>query len=288
MNSWQIAANLRWQASQFKYPVFILLDYSKMDAHLRELLRECVEWSTYLKAFASDAFLRFLLGFQRRNKVRSMNDLFWYIVATMMSGEYNTSLGDTLINDAITAYMLRMIKHGKLLNGDDGVIIVERADLDRVDYSWFTRFGMNAKVEVVDDFTKIKFCQCQPIRVNGVWRMVRDPNRVLSKSSYTIKTLSGNAWTKLVGAIGLGELSCNTGVPILQSFAHLLYRSAGCKTSAGLLNDYMYMRHDKITTKREPVTNQSRLDFNDAFGISPDEQRGLESMFDSIILPILL
>lgn len=288
MTTWQVAANLRWKYNQFVDPVIIGIDFSTMDATLRWILRETIEWSNYRRAFPRDAWVAYLTRLQGRNKARTVNKLIYFIIGTMMSGEYTTSCGDSEITDAVIAYITRSIKAFWLLNGDDSQTFCERSDLAKVEVDAIAKFGLKAKVDIVYEFEHISYCQSSPVDMGGVWRMVRSPERVMSRSAYTCKRLQGVGWLKLLGAIGLGELSCNTGVPVLQAYSQMLVRAAHGKLSASLLSDYMYMRHDKITDKVQPIKWCTRISFANAFGIPPTEQLSLERTFDTTDLPLLV
>lgn len=285
MTSWQIGANIAYKARQFSNPCYIMLDYSRMDSTLRKSLRESVEWSLY-RRFIHDPWFWELLKAQERNKVTTRWGNYWTIIGTMLSGEYNTSIGDTIINWSILKYLFQQVHHELIINGDDAVIIIEQADLGKVDLD-FGQFGMIAKVDYAYDIGDVSFCQCTPMRINGAWRMVRNWNRVMSRSAYTTKQYEGKAWLKLLGSIGVGEMSCNNGVPVLQSYACMLWRSSGNIVDERMLSDYMYMRRDKITTRLQPITMQARLDFEYSFGVAIATQLSLESLFDNTVLPCL-
>jgi hypothetical protein len=283
MTSWEIANNLYRKSLKFRKPKFTMLDYSRMDATLRRLLREVAEWSVYRRCIR-DPFFWWLLEQQIKNNVSTRNGNFWTIIGTMMSGEYNTSLGDSEINRNMLKKLMEFIMHEMLVCGDDGVVITE----DSVDTNFdFAQYGMIAKISTTTEFTQVDFCQCRPIRVCGQWRMVRNPYRVMSRSAYTTKTLVGKGWVKLLGSIGICELSCNTGVPILQSYANMLYRSANRITDQLMISEYMAQRRDKITDKLLPVTDEARIDFWMAYDISPSQQREMEQLFDDVELPCL-
>jgi len=286
MTSWQVANNLYRKSQQFAHPIYIMCDYSKMDAHLRLKMREMLEWSFY-RRFNPDVEFRRLLRVQEHNIVESIAGTKWKIDGTMMSGEYNTSLGDSLINDELMSYWLRDVKHAKLINGDDGVMIVEAEDISKLDMDFFLKVGMKLKVELESEFSRVSFCQCSPCFIFGSWRMVRNPYRVMSRAAYTTKNLNGRGWLKLLGSIGMGELACNGGFPVLQAYSQMLIRSANGQFSQALFDDYMDMRVDKTSKHALPVTAAARRSFQESFGISIGQQLDLEQCFDRTILPVL-
>jgi len=284
MTSWEIANNLWRKSQKFRNPKYTMLDYSRMDAHLRALLREVAEWDVY-KRCIRDPWFWFLLEKQLYNRVTTRHGNKWKIIATMMSGEYNTALGDSEINRNILKKLLHFIKHEMLACGDDGVLVTENdAPTESLD---FAQFGMIAKVSTTTEFSQVDFCQCRPIRVCGQWRMVRNPYRVMSRSCYTTKKFVGKGWLKLLSSIGIGELSCNTGVPVLQSYSNMLYRSGGKIPDKAMVTEYMAQRREKITDRLLPITTEARVDFYMSFGMSPALQVQLEELFDKTTLPCL-
>lgn len=284
MTSWEIANNLWRKASRLRQPKFTLLDYSRMDAHLRYLLRKVAEWDVY-KRMIKDPFFWWLLDQQIQNSVSTRNRNFWKVVATMLSGEYNTSLGDSEINRNILKFLLQAISHYLLICGDDGVVMTELdAPTENLD---FAQFGMVAKVVITTDFSQVEYCQCKPVRICGSWRMVRNPYRIMSRTCYSTKRYVGVGWLKLLSSIGICELSCNNGVPVLQAYADMLYRSGGQQPDMKMVAEIMEHRRDKITAKKLPVTQQARVDFWMSFGIPPARQEELEQLFDETILPCL-
>jgi len=286
MTSWEVGANAWWKFNSIADCLIIEIDYSRMDAYLRWELREHTEVPLYERFNNSRKFRELMLA-MKKNVVKSKGGLKWEILGTMMSGEYVTSLTDSVINEII----LRAIfgEHAKyLICGDDAVVFIPRALYDPSMLDKFAGYGMKAKTNVHSDFSRLSFCQCSPVRVQGRWRMIRNPHRVMSRTAYTCKSYQGKAWLKLMAAIGVGELSCNDGVPILQSYAHMVWRSAGYGRNAKFEADYLDRRLDRVTTRLETVTNQSRLDFAMSFDIPIAEQLMLEELFDNTMLPCLL
>jgi hypothetical protein len=287
LDSWQVAESLRHMSRRFPNPVWVLADHEKYDASLNDCLRS--HFRQYAQAhYPKSSDVRRLLRLQRRNKCRTKGGIQFEVQGTMLSGEYITSLEDSFDNGALIKEWLHSIDHEMRVNGDDSVVCLDASDLQRLDMDFWRKAGFVTKIEIVYDFSMVEFCQCKPVRVGGRWRMVRKPGRVLARTAYTCKTFPNNSgYLKLLGSIGLGELHCNTGVPILQSWAQLLIRSSQGQFSEALYAEYMVRRHERTDVSR-PITVQARVDFDVAFGISSTQQIALERWFDSVeSLPVL-
>jgi hypothetical protein len=287
LDSWQVAESLNFMSRRFPNPVWVLADHSKYDASLNDVLRS--HFRQYAQAhYPKDSDVRRLLRLQKRNKCRTKGGINFEVQGTMLSGEYITSLEDSFDNGALIKEWCRDIDHEMRVNGDDSVICMDASDLPRLNMGFWQCAGFTTKVEVVSEFSEVEFCQCKPVRINGMWRMVRKPARVLARTSYTCKNFpTKTGYLKLLGSIGLGELHCNTGVPVLQAWAQLLIRSSLGYESQALYAEYMSRRHEKASVARL-VTQQARVDFDVAFGIPISQQLALEAWFDDTnTLPVL-
>jgi len=284
MNSWQVGRNIA-ATDKFSDTAWVLFDHSKFDAHVNDDVYDYLRRFIYM-CYPNDPHIKRLMRMQSHNKCVTRNGIRYKSTGTLMSGEYNTSLGGCFINAMITGWVLRNVVSYQRYNGDDGVVAISRAELALIDYADFARMGFKTKMDVVYDINMIDFCQCKPIRVSGCWRMVRNPLRVMSRTAYTTKTLTGNGWLKLATAIGKGEHACNTGVPVLQSFSNMIIRSGRGHYSQSLFEEYMFMRSDGDSDDAV-VTAEARIDFAVAFGMSPTEQISLEACFDRMDLLVL-
>jgi len=270
--------------------VWLELDHSRYDAHLQEGIRKHAR-EYFCQYYKNDTKLRHLLLQQRDNKFRSATGIRYKMRGTMCSGDYNTSLEDNAINLAILLYLMRKVPDAEfLVDGDDSVISLSARDLINVDYNDLTKACLTTKRFIKNQLTEVDFCQCRPLMIGGHPRLVRNPFRVISRAPYTIKRYQSEmVYRRLLKAVALCELSCNVGVPVLQSFAECLSSSAGdVEPLAGELDEMLHYRRVKLHSRPQPITDEARADFSVAFGISIEEQRSLEGLFDSLVLPIVL
>jgi len=286
LTSFEIARALRKSWDSFEDPVAILWDYSRMDSHKSNFERAMHGDMFYKRHMDREAVEIFRRNLDYKVHCYSKDGYSYKQNLRMLSGVRETSLEDCITNISLGNYWFwrHRVKNRLHVNGDDGVAIIARTDLNGMmaDIDYWRKVGFKMKFEVAYDFRHIDFCQCRPVKLARGWRMVRNPCRVMSRSSYTTKTLSGTGWRKLIGAIGMGELACNTGVPVLQSYAQLLIRTSRGLESQAFFDEYMMRRKETMTFKPEEVTYRARLDFHEAFGISVTEQIEIESCFEEI------
>lgn len=289
MSSFKLGALFRRAYELFDSPFIVMMDHSKFDASLSAELIEQVELGLY-SLFSSEPVFRDAMKQQLRNKCATRNGVKYTCLGRKMSGEYNTSCGDSVVNLAIIMHSMRDrgIRYHPLVNGDDSAVICERDP--ELDAATFVPYGMKTVVETTTTFEHVDFCQSRPIQVRpDVWRLVRNPMRVMTRGVVSVKRYNGVGWAKLVNSMGLCELACNDGVPVLQEFALYLMRAGAKHTRAYLSSEISYRA--KLEELREPthVTDLARDSFANAFGISPTEQLSIEDSLrrhTSAVLPM--
>jgi len=279
MNSYEIADNLYHMGDKFANPVYIPLDHSKYDAHLIGMRKFFRIWM--IQCYRHDQHFRDMINRQAKNRCMTANQVMYEMEETLCSGEILTSFEGSSDNYALALEFTRYVVAEIRVNGDDMVICLDRSQLHLLDFDFYERACMATKILVVDDIHDVEFCQCRVVIVNDRPRMVRNPTRVIARCCYTLKTYPNReGYLKLLGAVGEGELHCNSGVPILQEWAQLLKRTADGQFSIRLYDEYMMRRCEPKDVWR-PVTNEARMTFWMAFGISPTRQRELESFFQA-------
>lgn len=206
--------------SKFEDPIVISTDHSKFDSfvnvhHLRAIHR------FYLKIFPSKT-LQSLLSRQIENRGFSIQGLKYKVRGTRMSGDYDTSLGNCVLNYVVLKAWLAYcgIKGKVYIDGDDAVVVIERTDLSKVKKEIFKKLGFETKVEIesVDNF---EFCQARLIRSNPPI-LVRDPRKVLSNLQVCLKRYSPGQWPALLQGKLICEFWANQGVPYVCSYIHSL------------------------------------------------------------------
>lgn len=277
-------------------PICVGQDASRFDQHTGELpLR--FEHAVLQSHFPGDGTLKWLLRAQLRNVMygRTLDgEIRAELLDMRMSGDMNTALGNCVITSALIWLRIRElgIHAYAMVDGDDSVVFMERKDYKKYSegaHEWFLNFGYNMVIEEpVDRFEQVNFCQTQPIRVGGGWRMVREPRKALNNDYSGHQKCSSLSYVKnLFSAIGSAGLSLCSGVPVMQEFYEMGLRvgekSLKHKKPIEMqLQGWHHLAKMQGTRKATPITDESRMSFWAAFGIPPHEQVALEEHLRSI------
>jgi len=199
-----------------------------------------------------------------------------------MSGDYNTSLGNTIVNLMAFHSILDdlHIPYDGVFNGDDSVVCIPEQDLARfmtAANSHFTKLGLITKMNVVRDIMDVDFCQGKLVKTSLGWRLVRHPARAISHTAVSIKRYGGKKWLAWLRAVGECELAINKGVPILQEYARALMREAWKygRVNAAYDRDIWYRKGTERSFSAE-ITHEARATFWVAFGVPTIVQLDME------------
>jgi len=299
MNSLEQGAAFYSKWNLFSNPVAISFDATRFDQHVSTAMLE-FEHSIYLHAYrgVDKSLLRYLLSLQLKNNAfgSARNGKLRYKVAgSRMSGDVNTSLGNSIIMcGMVYSYCERMKidKYSLANNGDDCTLFLERCDFHK--FSQFEAFAKSLGfLMVVEDpittMEEISFCQTHPVMIGGECRMIRDPRVALSKDATCLEprlyAKHRRFWMSNVGKCGL---SMSGGVPVFQSFYNCLIRSSKCdehvkireKDRYGSLYWLSRRMHDHVCT----VSDSNRNSFYAAYGIDSYMQGEIENYYDNLTM----
>lgn len=291
MSSFQVADCFYQAAGLFQDPVFILLDHSKFDSCI--LLRWIESKRRFNDKLGLSDITDEVASIQCHNRCYSKGGLQYNCEARLMSGDYDTSLTGNEINWAVVSDVFRDVAHHKILCGDDGVVILERRDAEAMDLgpeTW-AAYGFKTTIDVVDILEHVAFCQTRPVEIRpGVWRMVREPIRAMSRGCVTVKRFTGVAWRRLVKSKGQSEMAVSDGVPVLQAWAEHLVRAAESRGKVSILRgeiSYKATLESGLTPRHKEVHPCARSSFERAFGIDVTTQYWMEAWLDAITNRIL-
>lgn len=207
---------------KFEDGVVVCTDHSKFDSfvnvcHLRTIHR------FYLKIFKSYD-LQKLLSYQINNSGFSIQGLKYTVKGTRMSGDYDTSLGNNILNYLVLKAWadLCSIQCRFYIDGDDALIFMKRADVPKINLKYFAQLGFDTKLEVktLDTF---EFCQTKLIRCNPPV-LARDPKKIISNLQVCLRQYSPKQWPKLLEGKLLCEFWANQGVPYVSSYLRSLLK----------------------------------------------------------------
>lgn len=274
LNQVERAQLLIQKAERFVKPIYLLLDHSAFDASigthwLKQTHRKYLKSMPYKK-------LHKLLKAQLVNHGYTKFGHKYMVKGTRMSGEADTGCGNVVVNlDAIYYVMLQsLIKNFEILvDGDDSIVIIEEEDLKLLRMEIFERLGFKTKLEVAYSLETAEFCQSRIVFTNPP-KFVRNPCRAVSHATCTPHTYSRDKYDEWMNAVGTCEVSLNSGVPVLQTFGQSLI------TGENMFWTQELRERMSLETVRgaEPITDQVRLSFYRAWGISPELQRELETV----------
>lgn len=280
------ATVLRRKWDRFSRPVAIGIDATKFDMHVSRQALE-FEHSVYLGSrfmCPDKKELKELLSMQLDNRGTARCDdgvVQFHMSGTRCSGDVNTSLGNCILMCALV-WQWSIVNNVDLElanNGDDCVIILEECDLkvflDSIE-SHMLSYGFHVVVEKpVFEFEEIEFCQTQCVKLNSGWRSVRNFRTVFKKDTMCLRSIPNiDTLRKWMYSVGVGGLSACSGVPILESF-YQLYERSGVRCDWKAQNPYRFANTSAL--KNDSISSETRASFYIAFGVTPIEQRMIES-----------
>lgn len=286
---------------QFTNPVAIGFDMKRFDQHVSV---DALRWehSCYLDAFSRCAHLNKLLEWQLVNKgvgLASDGQIRYKTEGCRMSGDMNTAMGNCLLACAITHGFCREIglKARLINNGDDCVLICDgkrAAEVRSGIVKHWRKFGFQCELECdATKIEKVEFCQMQPVfcpNKYGNYIMVRNPHISLAKDTYSVGAWNGidhaKKWTRAVGQCGI---SLTGGIPIVQEFYEALIRNTTDVDHRKIFNDVAFASGFRQLAKLgsrswQPVLEETRVSFFEAFDITPDTQTMLEDEYKMVNL----
>lgn len=278
--------------------VCVGLDASRFDQTIGAVLLK-FEHSIYTGVFPGDRLLSALLRCQLNNYGigRCYDGLVKANIGPMRcSGDQNTSLGNCIISVSLAELFCRehgITEHDILCDGDDLLLFVPRESLHMLSplSEWYLNWGLRMKIEEpAHEPERVEFCQSRPVYGPNGWVLVRNPAKALStdlaggnKLAHEVKFLEH------MRSVGLCGLSMAAGIPILQEY--YWWAVANGKTGkfdykelGGVGWQYRLQVAAGHSPRCLPVTVETRLSFERAFGLSPSVQLDLEETIRSMSL----
>lgn len=250
------------------------------------------EDSVYLAAYGNSRGLRRVLSHQASMSGRTPGGWKFSRPGGRASGDFNTGMGNSLIMLAAVASGIGPdVPYDVLVDGDNALVFLAGADVARV-YPHFAARVLNSCGQEltlespVSVLEAVRFGQSAPVNLGcGFgWTMVRDWRKVLSGFAASHRWLAepsfGRRWLRDVVRC---ELSLARGLPVLQEvFLRMLDHIGleGKTVHEGALSDYFVVGAWLACGKDVvPVSLESRLSFETAFGLSGADQKLLETSF---------
>lgn len=294
LNARQRGKIIREKWDCFDDPVAFSLDCSRFDAHVNEHLLK-IEHLVY-KICNADPYFAYLLGLQFDNVCLTANKLKYQIRANRMSGDMNTACGNVILMCLMVLNLMEIlsIEHFEIADdGDDCLVIFEKSDLSLIEQKApevFLGYGMTLTIDnIADEFEKIFFCKSRPVLIDGQWIMVRDPMLVLQNIGLNTKYYDGNQLfrMRLIRTIAMGELALAEGQPVIQALCcRLINLTHGVELvkRAPYRDEVMreFLRKGGFNPKVKPISIETRMSFENAFGISVERQIQMEAYLSTL------
>lgn len=241
-------------------PIY-LVDHVAYDAH-QGPHHQFIERMAFQKSFPGDSRVIELMKMQRHNKVYSKNGIRVRCKARRMSGDANTSVGNSIINYTMLRYVFgpsAII----MVNGDDSIIFSPNPPLHD-----FVDVGMETKWSVVHFMEDIEYCQMKPVLGECGWAMVKNPERVTSRKQLKLSNIDSDLWMRVVG---LGEMISSPYDPISQAICRgYLKRSKSTKWNSRILS-YQAKEMGRGIKQVFPYNEQCATSYAYAWGLTMEE-----------------
>jgi hypothetical protein len=190
-NDLELGEAIKRISSKFQRPMYLELDHTEFDAHVTIQQLEA-EHEVYNKSFGT-AELRRLCRRTINNKCGTRQGLRYRVKGTRMSGDMNTSIGNTLINIAVLKRVCGKMIRGKFrvfCNGDDSIVVCEEQQID--EEALLREFLKHNMVTKLDNITtnpfEVTFCQRKLVQLDdGKWFFCPDLRRILERFGTTHK-----------------------------------------------------------------------------------------------------
>lgn len=276
------AAVLKAHAAQFKDPVFILADHSRFDAHVNEqILKQ--EHRFYLRCRGYDPELAQLCKWQQSNIGFSAGGIVYRIRGKRMSGDYNTALGNSLLNVAMMTVVFRergVVGH-MMVDGDDSVIIIDRRNLGKLTglASDFLSFGFVTEIEIAEEIEHAEFCQSRLVETTYGPVFVRNPRKYLSLIGQSVRNMPELTQVQWVAAKAMCDALMNPGVPVYTAVTRRVIDDSGVRIDE--IEKFNFLSVDEQYKKSicnarfwtfDHVSDSARVSFERAWGMDTTEQ----------------
>lgn len=274
---------------------YFATDYSSFESHFDKSMMRDIECWFYKKLLSKGSqkqrFLIELLGLVTGGINHITSKFFTGMIeAKRMSGEMNTSLGNSLMNYFLICFWAHLngVKVIAIVEGDDGLFtVITDKDLD---VKIFEDMGCSIKIESYSDVGEAGFCQAY-FDVEECINLV-DPRKVLMNFGWTKrKYLRAKFSTKmqLLRAKALSLLCQYKGCPIVHPLAvRLLELTRSYNVSDKVWESFGLYRSDMVKEMVErsnikelinfKITERSRSLMDRKFGIPKRLQIQMEQI----------
>jgi hypothetical protein len=302
LNAWERAAAILAKLNLFRQPMMLGLDAESCDAHLRRLLLKLQHRAD--TQINSHPALAAMFRFKMKGISLKFPGLTCKCPVMRYTGEPDTGGGNCEIHFQFLS-LLRCLLMGHtyvweqffdpprrgfhmdfIVDGDDMVVFCEMGNegtlqvlMESLAQGWGISLVFDSPTS---NLNLLNFTRSQPMRIQGVWKMVRQPTRALSNLQTIRLDLPAKQVPCYIKTVARGLISEFDGVPVLGPLSWALFnchRSHPWYKSRVLELEFLrkfwvYNRPEPIHSKA--IDQMARSDFSACFACCEEEQQRLE------------
>nr|UDL14007.1 MAG: RNA dependent RNA polymerase [Xiangshan tombus-like virus] len=222
---------------QQKYRFYTEADHSNFDAHITvEQLR--LTHTFYQSCYRHNPKLRNLSSKTLSNSCSTRDGVRYKARGSRMSGDVDTSLGNSLINYAIIKDVLHKlnISGEAIVNGDDSIIFTNTPIPQEKAAKLFLKYNQETKImQSQSNIRKVEFCRTKLIMNNhGQPTMMIDPIRLNDIFGMTYKSTSD--YSEHCRQVIACNIACNSSNPLYSYWKEIYEKVYGKLTTAALMS----------------------------------------------------
>lgn len=268
----------------------IATDYSSFECSFTQDIMEAIEFEVYKFMLPENKVLEEAMQIlSGDNKVRFKN-FSANVLATRMSGEMNTSLGNSITNLVVMAYLCHVndTEFTGVVEGDDGLFKFREWER-RPTAEQYAELGFKIKIEEVDNYNEASFCGLvfdQEALVN-----VTEPFYLLAKFGFSDKKYlhsSHRIKMQLVRAKAMSLADQYGQCPILGPFSQkILHLTRRYKIGKKIIESMSVYDKDQFlaidTNFNFKIHTSTRVLFERLYKINVEHQKQIEEKFETLV-----
>jgi hypothetical protein len=206
-----------------KYKYYTEADHATFDAHVTTAMLQLTH-TFYQSCYHHNPKLRRLSSRTLKNRCSTRDGIKYTVTGTRMSGDVDTSLGNSLINYAILRAMLKKldIAGDVIVNGDDSIIFtnepipIDKAMIALREYNMETVMLPSTR-----NIHKVEFCRTKLIINNlGIPTMMINPARLFDIFGMTYKTTGD--YYEYLRQVAVCNIACNMSNPLRKVWTDIV------------------------------------------------------------------
>lgn len=260
----------------FADPVVVEVDFVKFDAHVpRELLE--IEFKAYLAFNGSEEFSA-LLSKQLETKGRAPM-IRYHKIGGRNSGCPNTSIGNCMANAAMQLTIAESLGAfvRVMVDGDDSLVLIERAQSKLWAPELYTKYGFEAKLKICEIW-EASYCSGNFMPTNAGYVFVRALPRALRKLPWSLNVDSKTAADHRAHDKLHADLHLMPAVPVFSVLLDHWHSKYKCRAPESAMLSYRTrsIESDFETASLGEIQDVSRNWFSRVYGKTKTEQLMIE------------